>query len=186
MKKRDLFWLLATPIYLTIGTIRHEAAHALMAWRQGAEITEFVFLPGYRGDQFFFGYVRWTGGETNWLVTAGPYLLDLLTFATFFLVCYRGKLKQHWLWLNLVIIGLISPLINSGYQYFKPGLGMQGDIGWLLERVPPTLVHGYMIGTIVLYLIGLILTFITSWHIRFSREDQANQERLGSIFRSFR
>ncbi|MBN2046015.1 MAG: hypothetical protein JW757_13415 [Anaerolineales bacterium] len=183
MKKRDLFWLLAVPIYLILGTIRHEAAHALTAWQQGAEITEFVFLPGFRGDQFYFGYVSWIGGETNTLVTAAPYLLDLLTFGVFFLFCHWGKLKRHWLWLNLVIIGIISPLINSGYQYLKPGLGMRGDIGWLLERWPTPWVHGYMISTIALYLTGLLLVFTTSWHIRFSREDQLNQSRLGSYFK---
>jgi hypothetical protein len=145
-----------------------------------------VFIPGFRDEQFYFGYVSWTGGETNALVTAAPYFLDLLTFAVFFLICYRGRIRQHWLWLNLVIIGLISPLINSGYQYLKPGLGMSGDIGWLLERWPANWVHGYMISTLGLYLVGLILVFAASWHIRYSREDDTNQERLGSFFRNFR
>jgi hypothetical protein len=183
MKKQDLLWLLASPIYLTIGTIRHEAGHALAAMWQGAEITEFVFLPGLRDGELYFGYVRWMGGDTNWLTTAAPYFLDLLTFSLCFALCYFGRFKRHWLWLNLAILGIISPLINSGYQYFKPGLGMEGDIGWLLGNLPTNWVHGYMITTIALYLTGLLLVFTTSWHSRFIREDQANQRRLGSYFK---
>ena len=64
MKKSDWLWLLAYPLYQILGTIRHEAGHALAAWLQGAEITEFVFLPGMRGEIFYWGYVRWTGETT--------------------------------------------------------------------------------------------------------------------------
>lgn len=88
MKKTDLLWTLAYPLYQTIGTIRHEGGHALVAWLQGAEIEEFVFIPRIRGDIFYWGYVRWVG-NTNWLATAAPYFLDLLTFAIFFLICCK-------------------------------------------------------------------------------------------------
>ena len=32
LKREDLLWLLAYPLYQIIGTIRHEASHALLAW----------------------------------------------------------------------------------------------------------------------------------------------------------
>jgi hypothetical protein len=32
LKKADFLWLLAFPLYLLIGTLRHEASHALVGW----------------------------------------------------------------------------------------------------------------------------------------------------------
>lgn len=165
MKKSDWLWILAYPVYQTIGTLRHEGGHALAAWLQGAQITEFVFLPGFRNGQLFFGYVSWIG-ETNWLTTAAPYFLDLITFLIFFTLTFSGRFKRHWLWVNLVIFGVLSPLLNSGYQYLKPGLGLRGDIGWLLETLPGGWVHLYMSLTLLLYLGGTILLFCCSRHIR--------------------
>ena len=171
MRKKDFFWLLAYPIYQTLGTIRHEAAHALVAWFQGAKIDRFVFLPGIRSGQFYFGYVDWTEGDVTWLMTAAPYLLDLLTFGLFFVLCGFFCIKRHWLWLNLVVLGMISPLINSAYQYFKPSLLGYGDIGWLLRHQSPGWVRAYMIVTIGLYLVGLWFIFTRSRHIRDRRAD---------------
>jgi len=59
---------------------------------------------------------------------------------------------------------LISPLLNSGYQYLKPALGMHGDISALLQEFPQGYVHVYMSAAILLYLAGL-------WYI-FSRPRQ--------------
>jgi hypothetical protein len=164
--KRDLFWLLGFPVFLILGTIRHEGAHALIAWMQGAEVTEFTFLPGFWEGQFYFGYVLLEGGKPTWLTTAAPYLFDLLTFAIFFMVCAFMRFKKHWVWLLLVIVGVISPLANSGYQYFKPGLGMRGDIGELLAELQPGWVHGYMIVTILLYGAGVWFVLTRSKHVQ--------------------
>jgi hypothetical protein len=166
VKKTDWWWLLGFPVYLILGTARHEGAHALAAWLQGADIVEFVVIPGVRDGGLYFGYVQWSGGNPNWLTTAAPYFLDLLTFGIFFAVCYFGAFRRRWLWLNLVIIGMISPLVNSGYQYLKPGLQMGGDIGWLLLRLPPVWMHTYLIVTLVLYLVGLGLVFRQARFIR--------------------
>lgn len=173
MKKRDLLWLLVYPLYQSIGTIRHEAGHALVAMWQGSKITEFIFIPRYVGEKFYFGYVSWEGGDTNWLVTAAPYFLDLLTFAVFFVICFWGRFKRHWVWLNLVIFGVISPVVNSGHQYFWVGLRGGGDIGWLLEKLDPVYVHAYLISTIGLYLVGWVLLFIESRHI-YDRRAEAS------------
>jgi hypothetical protein len=171
MKKRDLLWLISYPIYQIIGTIRHEAGHALVAMWQGATITKFMFIPGYVGEEFYFGYVRWDGGDTNWLVTAAPYLLDLLTFATFFVICFWGGFKRHWLWLNLLIFGVISPLVNSAHQYLWVGLRGGGDLGWLIKYLDPVYVHAYMISTLLLYLVGLVILFVESRHIYARRSE---------------
>ena len=166
MKKTDLFWLLAYPIYQTIGTIRHEGGHAIAALLQGAEITKFVFLPSWHAGTFYFGYVIWRG-ETDWLTLAAPYFLDLLTFAVFFLICFRLPFKRHWLWLNLVIIGMISPLVNSGYLYQRSfSASSVNDIVRLLAEIPAFPIHVYFITTLTLYTLGLILVFRRSHHLK--------------------
>ena len=157
LKKVDFLWLLASPLYLLIGTLRHEASHALVSWLEGATITEFVFWPTTHRGRLLWGYVRFSG-STSWLTTAAPYFVDLLTFGLLFWLCTRFHFGRRWLWLNAVIIGLISPLVNSTYNYQNAFQGA-GDIGRLLDILPPPAVHAYMIGTIALYVIGLWLVF---------------------------
>ena len=173
MRKRDLFWLGALPVYMLLGTIRHEAAHALAIWLHGAKIEEFVILPGFLDGQFYFGYVSWTGEDVSWAATAAPYFLDLLTFSVFFAISAFVRFNRRWIWLNLVIVGLISPLLNSGYQYLKPALGMYGDIPALLEELPQAYIHTYMSITILLYLIGLRYVFSrTRWNQTADNDDE--------------
>jgi len=55
-------------------TARHEASHALVAWLEGAEISELRLLPGMHPELgFYFGYVMHSG-ETTWLTTAAPFV----------------------------------------------------------------------------------------------------------------
>jgi hypothetical protein len=153
LRKRDLLWLLAYPLYQVIGTLRHELSHALVAWLEGATITEFKFIP----TQGYWGYVRWSG-PTDWLTLAAPYFVDLLTFVIFFWLCTSIKFHRHWLWLNAVIIGMLSPLVNTAYNYSGFIRGTN-DIGRLLQVLPPFAVHAYMVLTILLYCIGLWWVF---------------------------
>jgi hypothetical protein len=73
--------------------------------------------------------------------------------------------KRHWVWTNLVILRLISPLLNSGYGYGLAVLRGGNDIAWLNQMLPPPVVHGYLILTLLLYLTGLIvlLPFPGGW-----------------------
>jgi len=112
MKKGDLLWILAYPLYQLIGTFRHEASHALVAMAQGNVITEFVFWP----TSGYWGRVAWDGPATV-ATMAAPYICDLLTFLIFFLVCMTVISRKRWLWVNGVAVGIISPLVNSFYNY---------------------------------------------------------------------
>jgi len=166
MKRKDLWWLLAYPAYQLIGTIRHEASHAIAAWIQGATITEFVFWPTQRG----WGYVTWQGPVTNG-VTAAPYLSDLLTFALGFTVSMAFVFSyKRWIWLNLVVLGTLSPLINSAYNYWGGLRGSDNDVGKLLEAMHPTLIHGYFLVTIAVYALGIFLVFTSSKMTRTCQE----------------
>jgi hypothetical protein len=162
MKILDLLWLFAYPVYQVIGTFRHEGSHAIMAILQGAEIEEFVFLPVFNeGKRVAWGFVRWSG-STNWLTTVAPYFCDLITFGIFFWICFRVSFSRRWIWLNLIIIGMLSPLINSAYNYSGVFYGTN-DVGRLAKILPAHIVHVYFIFTLILYVVGLV------WVFRFSR-----------------
>lgn len=187
MKRIHLLWLLAYPLYQVIGTLRHEASHALAAVLQGAEIIEFAFLPTLReGFGLSWGYVRWRGA-TGWVTLAAPYLCDLLTFAVFFAFCMWALFRWRWLWLNLVILGMISPLINSGYNY-AGGFWRANDVGRLLDALPPWGVHAFFILSLAAYLAGIVLVFrrsrsIAAWkQARFTDSSITNDTK--KIWRS--
>jgi hypothetical protein len=156
LHRKDLLWLLAYPLYQLIGSLRHEASHALVAVLQGAMIEEFVFWPSFTGSAFRWGYVGWSG-STSWVATAAPYLCDLATFALFFVLCTRWPRSRHWLWVNLVAVGLVSPLVNSAYNY-AVGLRGRGDVAALVQELSCPAVHCYFAMTLLLYAVGLVWT----------------------------
>ncbi len=153
--RRDLAWLLAAPLYILIGTLRHELSHAIVALLLGAKIEEFVFWPTWSEGGFRWGYVVWYGPPAL-RVAAAPYICDLATFAVFLIICTRVRFRRHWLWVNLAIIGLISPLVNSAYNYVR-GLMGSGDVARLFGELPDSAVHAYFGVTLCLYLVGLFL-----------------------------
>ncbi len=165
VRKRDLLWIIAYPIYQIIGTIRHEGSHAFVALLEGASVTEFVFWPSFTKYGFYWGYVRITG-STDWVFLAAPYLADLLTGAVFFCVCMWVLIRTKCVWLNLVIVGLISPFANSLYNYWGSA-GSNNDVGKLLGMLPSYVVHAYFLLTLPLYILGIFFVFRHSRTARF-------------------
>lgn len=157
MKIRDLLWILAYPIYQVIGTFRHEGAHALVAILSGAEVTKFVFWPSMPNGLFYWGYVM-VVGPTGVLFSAAPYLLDLITYFFFFPLCMLVLFKRKWIWINLVVISLISPFANSLYNY-RGRLSSLNDVFKMFQALPDGLVQGYFLFTLWIYLMGIILVF---------------------------
>ncbi len=152
--RRDLAWLFAYPFYQLVGTIRHEGSHALAVVLEGGKVLKFVFWPTWERE-FYWGYVRWSGSGLDWLVSAAPYLADLVTFAVFYLLCTRVRIRRHWLWVNLCAVGLLSPLVNSGYRYAS-SFFRSGDLTPVMKAVPPAAVHAYFIFTLALYAVLLV------------------------------
>lgn len=175
LQKRDLVWLLAYPIYQTIGTFRHEGSHALVAILEGAQVTDFIFWPSMMKHHFYWGYVRYSG-PTDWLVIAAPYLCDLLTFALFVWPCMWLLFRRKWIWLNIVIIGMISPFVNSLYNYWG-SKGSRNDVGILFEALPDASVHAYFLITLFIYALGIFLVFRHSASTRFSISMKKNLQR---------
>jgi hypothetical protein len=151
-----LLWVLAYPVYQLIGTFRHEASHALAAILEGYRVTEFVFWP----SQGSWGYVNWDGPRSVANIGA-PYVSDFLTFGLFFVVCMLVRFDRRWIWLNLIAIGIISPMVNSYYNY-SGGLRGPNDVGKLFTMLPEGIVHGYFWLTIGAYATGLVIVFSLS------------------------
>lgn len=151
--RKDIVWLLATPLYVLVGTLRHELSHAIAALLLGAEIEKFVFWPTCSQWGFRWGYVVWYGPPAS-RVTAAPYLCDVATFVVFFVICTRVRFRRHWVWVNLVVVGLISPLVNSAYNYVRGVMGT-GDVATLFGELPDPLIHAYFAVTLSIYLVGL-------------------------------
>jgi len=166
MKKKDFLWFLAYPIYQIIGTFRHEGSHALAAMAEGAGIKKFVFWPNFDLGRFQWGYVSWEG-YTTWFTTAAPYFCDLLIFFVALLIILVAKPKPRWLWLNIAIIGGLSPLVNSAFNYIAGVAGRPGtDVGKLLSNLDPIAVHLYFALTLLFYAWGVYYCYFRkkTWH----------------------
>jgi hypothetical protein len=165
MKRKDLLWMLAYPIYQTIGTFRHEGSHALAAMAEGAKVTNFVFWPNFDLGRSTWGYVTWDG-STSWFTTAAPYFCDLITFFIALLVILEARPKLRWLWFNILVIGIVSPFVNSAYNY-SGGLARGfNDVGELLHNPNPVAVKLYFALTLLFYAWGIYHCYLRkkSWH----------------------
>jgi hypothetical protein len=165
VKKKDFLWALASPVYAIITVIRHEGSHALAAIAEGAHVKEFIFWPHFRNGRFVFGWTGWSG-STTWFTDAAPYFCDLLTFFIAILIVLEAKPRRRWLWLNILIIGMGSPFLNSAFNYFGGLAGSFNDVGKLLYKLDPIAVHLYFVLTILLYAWGLYYCYFRkkTWH----------------------
>ena len=154
IRKIDFLWLLAAPLYLLATTLRHEGSHALAALLEGYEVVDFVILPSLQGG-FTFGYAA-LPSDPGWPVYAAPYFCDLLTFGAALLVCFFVERIPRWVWLNIVVIGIVGPLLDSVYSYqggfWRPGT----DVARLFAALPDLGVHLYFAVTMAGYLLGLL------------------------------
>lgn len=141
LQPRECFWLLALPAYVVIGTVRHEASHALVGTMLGGHIERFVFLPSAR----FWGMVRFAAPQPPPLPTyAAPYVFDVLFLLACAWLCFRIPARLRQLWLNVVVLGVVSPVVDSTYNYVKAFI-RGGDVATLFQLVPWYLVHLWFI-----------------------------------------
>ncbi len=153
-RRSDLWWLAALPFYQLLGTLRHEASHALAAVIAGGRVRALAFWPTYRaGMGWRWGYVAWEG-PGGWPVLAAPYLCDLATYVAAFALWWACPRAPRWLRLNLAALGLVSPLVNTLYNY-AGALGGRNDVSELLRALPPLAVHGALASASIFYIAGL-------------------------------
>jgi hypothetical protein len=156
LRLTDLWWLLAYPVYQTFGTIRHEGSHALAAKLEGGDVQSFTPYPTTSAcNRFTWGCTHFTG--TGWFTDAAPYLNDLIWFVIFFFVLTRIAWRNHAVWLNLMVIGLLSPLVNSFSNWMGGIFGSdQTDVAKWAAEDPAVLVHLYFVVTIAAYVVALV------------------------------
>jgi hypothetical protein len=177
MKLKDLLWLLCYPIYQIIGTIRHEGSHALIGYLQGAKIKEFVFLPTFYRWKVLWGYVWLSGGNTTWLMTAAPYICDFTFFTICFIFLWKYNITQRWIYVNIVIIGLLSPLINTAYNYSN--FSIRGDINGLTKYFQSNWFHIILIALLLYYISGIVFIIKKKNKIDLTRSMQPTQKTGG-------
>ena len=145
---KDFLWGLAAPIYVLLGTLRHEGSHALVGMATGAKLTSFVFWPS-RGH---WGYVEFATDPT-WPSLAAPYVVDVAVFALGLWLCRRVPQHLHWLWVNLAVILVASPAIDSIYNYVMAFV-RGGDVAGLFMVFGPVVAHAWFLGTGAWFVLG--------------------------------
>lgn len=153
LQPRDYAWALAAPLYLLIGTVRHEGSHALVGWLMGFPIVDFAFWP----TRYGWGHVRF-GTDVSWPVLAAPYVVDVLFMALGSWWALRIRDLRSGLWINVVIIGILSPAVNSAYNYFHAFHG-GGDVAGLFQVFPWYAVHGWFLIVGVASLFSIVYVF---------------------------
>jgi hypothetical protein len=155
VRRSDLWWLLLFPVYQVIGTARHEAGHALVAWAEGARVDGFVVLPTRVAGVLYWGFTLWDG-PTDWLAAAAPYLLDALTVTVFFPLIRYARRWPHPVRMALVAVGMLSPLVNSAYQYVLYFVRPTNDVGVVGVSVPHFFIHAWFLITLPLYVWAIL------------------------------
>ena len=123
-----------------------------------------VFWPSFDFGKFRWGYIVW--GYPTWFARAAPYFCDLITFFVTLLIIVEAKPKRRWLWINILIIGMLSPFINSLNAYVGGLTRSLGDVGRLLDSLDPIAVHLYFALTLAFYAWGLYHCYFRNktWH----------------------
>lgn len=100
------------------------------------------------------GYVDVAGGNPEWLWVAAPYLCDVLTFAIGYAWASRIPPSRRWLFINVVAVMLVSPFVNSAYNY--RGVSGTNDVGYLAQQLGHQPVHTFFISALILYAVGIV------------------------------
>jgi len=153
---KDWLWGLGLPVYILIGTARHELSHALAATLEGAHVTRIHLLPSLTADRhLLWGYVNWTGTAT-WLSLAAPYFCDVATFLLG-LWLFRWKIRMpHWIRVQVFVIGVLSPAINSLYNYLGVWRNASADVPRVMTMISPVWVEVWMVLSLTLYGVGIL------------------------------
>lgn len=144
------------PLYLILGTGRHEYSHVLSAQLEGVKVRYVLCIPHWGQliqDDFGVGYIHkfhpdpglkfrfgvWLWGEgkdPNWVTHLMPYLIDLVCIAVGFYIAPKVLFYQgESAWLAAVILFWLMPVLDLLYNLWKWQWHKRGD--W--EKVFP---HG--------------------------------------------
>jgi len=186
-KKSDLSWLLGAPFYILINSLRYQLAAILMVSLTGGTILNKSFLPTFgNGGWLRFSTVRWQGG-VDWLILSAPYLADLIFFVCIAAITYNFRIKHRSVLINLIIIGLLFPILNSGYSYICSAF-VQTDMTRIIDLMPfEEVVHLYFVATLGAYVLifnAILNNSVTAKEYRDTQK--AEKRRMREIKRNVR
>jgi len=135
---------------------------------EGATVERITVLPRLDARRgVLWGSVVTEGRTTNF-TSAAPYLVDLATYALFFVLCMRLR-GPRWLWLNLGVVGVLSPAVDTIYAYLNAACRDLGDVAYLLRSGPAWAVHASFAAATVAYVAGLVALLRVSRFARLAR-----------------
>jgi hypothetical protein len=88
-------------------------------------------------------------------VIAAPYIIDFLFFALFGILCAAIPRMPRWAWVNCFIIGVLSPLIDTAYNYRGLFTGKHNDAVYLARVHGAVVTHVLFATAVVCYIIGV-------------------------------
>ena len=155
-KGKDWLWALGLPIYILIGTARHELSHAFAATLEGAHVESIHLIPTLTPNNgVLWGYVNWTG-TTTWVTLAAPYFCDLATFLLGLWIFSSRITMPHWIRVQVLAIGVLSPAINSLYNYQAVWYNPSADVSRVVTAIPPVWVGAWIVLSLVVYCAGIL------------------------------
>ena len=147
---RDLPWwfwvshLLLLPLYVIIGTAKHELSHALAALWAGYVVMTIKVLPSWIDGKFYMGYTAWLSDErpVPRYVYMLPYYVDVPIWAFGMWLLFNSGVD----WLSCaplvfgysmsVILGLLvlSPALDIAYNTYKWLVQGRGDFAKVANK----------------------------------------------------
>ena len=154
-RRRDWLWFWALPIYILIGTARHELSHAFAATLEGARVQSIHLIPSLAPHHgVLWGYVNWTG-TTTWLSLAAPYFCDLLTFLLGIWIFRSRVTMPRWVRVQVFVVGVLSPAINSLFNYAAALYNPTADIARVATTVPRAWVIAWVVVSLAIYWVSI-------------------------------
>lgn len=135
-----LVHLLVAPVYLVLGTIKHELAHALMGWAHGYHVEAIYVFPRIVNGHFVWGYTAWEKPDPGlemprvWeiMIYGAPYFVDLILIGLGFVFVPRFTCHEH-VWTFMVMLHWVLPVVDIAWASFKKLTGRWGDFDTLFK-----------------------------------------------------
>jgi hypothetical protein len=103
-----------------------------------------------------WGSVRWSG-STTWLSLAAPYFCDLLTFLSGYCLLRARMGVPRWVQVQIFVVCLISPIINSLYNYQGIWHNPRSDVARVAAAISWPWVTGWFLLSLTTYALGIYI-----------------------------
>jgi len=179
--RKILPWLLGLPVFVFLNEVRRVVATLLMVVITGARVQSFSWLPTFDASGWLgFHHLQWQGG-IEWLILSAPYLADFLTFMGFFILLLLVPFKHRSIYQLAIIFGILSPIFNSGIDYFV-AIFDASVVKRLLQILPyEEIIHLYFVASISFYVIAFQYELRNGATALFTREQEQTARQKNRI-----